>query len=154
MDNKLNQMSGSVTNRNVGPTYRATIRTPMNTTSAGMNESLTAMEGDEHLEGKVANLPGRARQMAGDAIGRMHDIKESLVSRASGLREEIADFTGTAKDKIVNRTNKMADQVRNYDYAHVVDEGRTILRNDPTRTIVIAGGIGLAIGFLLGRRHD
>lgn len=140
-----------------GSTYRATIRTPMNTSaiSSGMNASLTGLEeGEVSSPGTVQNLKGRARDMAGTAMETMHDVKDSLMNRASSLGDQVSEIAGSTKSIIMDKTSMMTNRVKNIDYQHYVEDGRVILREDPARTMMIAAGIGLAIGFLLGRSRE
>jgi ElaB/YqjD/DUF883 family membrane-anchored ribosome-binding protein len=129
----------------------------MNTSamSSGMNASLTGLEeGEVSSPGTVQNLKGRAREMAGTAMETMHDVKGSLMSRASSLGDQVSEIAGSTKSIIMDKTSMMTNRVKNIDYQHYVEDGRVILREDPARTMMIAAGIGLAIGFLLGRSRD
>lgn len=150
-------ISGPTSRDNVGSTYRATIRTPMNSSSinSGMNASLTALEGEEGTDhdGLISNLSGRAKQMASSTMDSIGTMKESLLSRASRLSDQVTDMSMSAKDTILDKSNMLSSRVKNYDYGHVVDEARTTLCSDPARTMLIAGGVGLALGFMIGRKR-
>ncbi|MGI8906712.1 MAG: hypothetical protein ACR2IE_09510 [Candidatus Sumerlaeaceae bacterium] len=119
-----------------------------------MNSSLTALEGEETTgTGKLSNLTDRAKEMAGTAVGSMLGVADTLKSRASNLGEQIGDMSTSAKEVLLDRTHRVTDRVKNFDYDHVVSDTRTILGSDPARTMLIAGGIGLALGFMMGRKH-
>lgn len=143
-------------NQSHSTTYRATIRTPIDSSrmDPSMNSSLTALEGEETTgTGKLSNLTDRAKEMAGTAVGSMLGVADTLKSRASNLGEQIGDMSTSAKEVLLDRTHRVTDRVKNFDYDHVVSDTRTILGSDPARTMLIAGGIGLALGFMMGRKH-
>jgi ElaB/YqjD/DUF883 family membrane-anchored ribosome-binding protein len=101
----------------------------------------------------MTNLSHRAKQLSSVAMDSIGSMKETLISRASRLGDQVSDIGVSAKDSIINKTGTMTDMVKNYDYNHIACEARTALRSDPSRTMMIAGGLGLALGFLLSRKH-
>ena len=139
----------------IGSTYHATIRTPVDTKglSTGMNASLTALEGEEDIkkDGMGSNFSERAKHLANSAIESMQEIKHTLKGRASHLGEQLSEITGTTKERLLNETTRLTNRVKNFDYEHALNDTRVILGRDPARTMLIAGGIGLALGFIIGR---
>lgn len=137
--------------------YSATIRTPMDTKdpdgmpmntdqlSKGVNQSLTGLEtsGADGMSGhsKVDRLKERAV-----------DLKDNLISRASDIGHSVGDSMTSARTRMSGSMHNMTDRVKSTDYDAMAEPMRRPLRRDPNTSMIVAAGIGLALGFFMGRR--
>ncbi len=100
------------------------------------NHTASAQTHDDLL-GDLRRLVAEAEKMVGespDADGA--DTPETLRARFDAAHERITDLYENAKEKVVGGT-KHADK---------------IIRANPYRSILVATGVGLLVGVLLGRR--
>jgi ElaB/YqjD/DUF883 family membrane-anchored ribosome-binding protein len=55
-----------------------------------------------------------------------------------------------AKERVVEAKERLADK----SIGELVDDGRTFVRENPGKTILVSIGIGALIGYLVGRRRS
>lgn len=146
-DVKSSPVSGSSLDKApVSSTYVATIRTPldhqMDGSIDGADESLMGMESDgPRSAGRLDRMRSRARDISGTARERADELKSSLSHRAETLSHQVGDKAAEIRHAATDK-------------AHLATENaRTTLRSNPTNAMVIAAGLGLALGFMMHRKH-
>ena len=88
----------------------------------------------------------KAKNMVAEKIDRLAGaIREKTVSFSE--TSEIAGYGREAADIL----QQSADYVRDFDYEQTEAEVRGYVRRQPGKSLMIAGGVGLVLGFLL--RH-
>jgi len=91
----------------------------------------------EDLLSDLRRLVAEAEGMMGESLdGHSEDTLETLRARFDAAHERISDLYENAKGKVVDgakRTDK-------------------IIRANPYRSIMVATGVGLLVGVLIGRR--
>jgi ElaB/YqjD/DUF883 family membrane-anchored ribosome-binding protein len=91
----------------------------------------------EDLLGDLRRLVAEAEKMTGESLGEHGaDTLDSLRERFDAAHERISDLYENAKEKIVGGAKR-------------TDE---IIRTNPYRSIMVATGVGLLVGVLIGRR--
>ncbi len=147
LSNASNPIAGSSAEKApTSPTYVATIRTPMDhqidSMSPGMNDSLTGLEtADPRAAGRLDQLKSRGQELSSVARERMGEMTSTLSHHATAMGHTLAETAGETREKLMDSTQHMTEQTR------------TTLRSNPTNSMLMAAGIGLALGFILNRRR-
>lgn len=81
---------------------------------------------------------------------KLDNIALTLEKRTAGNSEhpELASYGREASDIL----HQSAAYVRDFDYEQTEAEVRGYIRQQPGKSLMIAGGVGLLLGFLLRRR--
>ena len=81
---------------------------------------------------------------------KLDNIAATLKEKAAGSSEQsdLASYGRDASDIL----HQSAAYVRDFDYDQAEAEVRGHIRQQPGRSLMIAGGVGLLLGFLLRRR--
>lgn len=146
-DLKGSPLSGSSLDKPpVSSTYVATIRTPldhqMDDISDGANDSLMGLESDDtRSAGRLDRMKSRARDISGTARERAGELKSSLSHRAGTMGHQIGEKASEIKDAAATKAHEATQQTR------------TTLSSNPTNSMLIAAGVGLALGFMMHRKH-
>lgn len=81
---------------------------------------------------------------------KLDNIAATLNEKTAG-RSDQSDMASYGQEA-VDILHQSADYVREFDYDQTEAEVRGYIRQQPAKSLMIAGGIGLLLGFLIRRR--
>ena len=74
-------------------------------------------------------------------------------SRFGKAKEFVSDKYEAASDAMKNQYNRVREKVEDVDFGALTDQGRSYVRSNPGKALLISVGVGFLVGLLL-RRDD
>jgi ElaB/YqjD/DUF883 family membrane-anchored ribosome-binding protein len=119
------------------------------------NASDQARAGGSRVKNDIANGARKVKDSAGgefknlisdveDLVTRVADVKDPDIAR---IRDKVTDAIASARDAISSRADSLRRQAT--DAASTTDD---FVRDSPWQAIGIAALVGVAVGYLAGRR--
>lgn len=110
--------------------------------------------------GRPVEYPSQVRQESCSSCAGMEQAKTKLAQKLDNIAATVEEKTaGIEQAEVVSYgkqasdiLHQSADYVRDFDYDQTEAEVREYIRKKPGQSLMIAGGIGLLLGFLLRRR--
>lgn len=100
-------------------------------------------------EGNVDQLVGKIQQRTGEGREAIEHYLTDLVSRGSStisnLTENAGQFAQQATERLRDSYGQVADQARQR-----LGDATNMVRSNPSESVAVAFGIGIAAGLLLG----
>lgn len=114
-----------------GASISSDIRTPASTEMTG--SKMKTAHGNNGLKHRVA------------------DMAHTITERAGALSETLTERAATTGTMLKEKTSHMMDTMRHTDYRGLSETALKPVRTNPERSILIALGIGFALGMLSAR---
>ena len=80
---------------------------------------------------------------------KANDVKQDLRELGELAVDAAKDSAGQLRDKAVDVYEQGRDQARN-----VQKQAESYIKREPIKAVLIAGAVGLALGYLLSRRNS
>ena len=91
----------------------------------------------DRIEGAATNLGGKAKDAIGGLVG---DNKTQAEGKADQVSGQIQNAYGSAKDAVSEQNGSLGEQIDDF------------MHERPLGALLIAGGVGYLLAFLLHRR--
>ncbi len=91
----------------------------------------------DRIEGSATNLGGKLKEAVGGMVG---DSKTQAEGKADQVSGQVQNAYGSAKDAVSEQIGSLGEQVDEF------------MRERPLGALLIAGGVGYLLSFLLHRR--
>lgn len=99
--------------------------------------------------GDVDQLVGRIQQRTGEGRDAVESFLNDITSKGANMishaAETAGEYVGQAKERLQDNYGRLADHARER-----FEDSREVVRRNPTESMVVALGVGLVAGLLVG----
>lgn len=81
--------------------------------------------------------------------GRMNDIRDRATDMATQASEKLSDMSTQARDIMNQRIGQVREQMGDMDMSQAGEQLKTMTRENPMQALLVAAGVGFALGMLL-----